>query len=58
MQLIAVITDDVAAKKILACLGLPIRAPPRGRPFSRQQPLMADHDRPFVDTSDLPAYDS
>jgi hypothetical protein len=36
MELIAAIIDPAVAKKILIHLGVPARAPPRGRPWRRQ----------------------
>jgi hypothetical protein len=45
MTVIAVIEDERTARRILDHLGLPSRAPPRGRPWRRQQQLaQRDHD--------------
>jgi hypothetical protein len=38
MRLIALIEDERVAQRILAHLGLPARAPPRGRPWRPAQP--------------------
>jgi hypothetical protein len=47
MRLIAVIEDERIARRILDHLGLPARAPPRGRPFRpRKQVELSDRD-PF-----------
>ena len=57
MELIAAIEDESVATRILTHLGLPARAPPRGRPWRRQlalgdrNPTEAD-----VDGVDVPAY--
>lgn len=51
MELIAAIEDERIAARILAHLGLPARAPPRGQPWRRQR-FAPDHNRPFVDTPD------
>ena len=53
MRLISVILDPAVAKKILQHLGLPARAPPRGRPRRLGQLQLALDDVP-----DLPDYDA
>ena len=64
MELIAIVDDEAAARKILDHLLLPSRAPPRNRPWSPQRQLRGVHDPPFVDTPpsadsvDPPAFDS
>ncbi len=52
MELIGVVDDEAAVKKILEHLGLPTRAPPRGPPWSAQRALPGVHEGPFVDTPD------
>ncbi|MSP62628.1 MAG: hypothetical protein EXR72_20330 [Myxococcales bacterium] len=47
MDLIAAIEDADVARRILTHLGLPARAPPRGRPWRRQ--LLLDQPRTCVD---------
>jgi len=44
MRLIAVIENEIVARKILVHRGLPARAPPRGRPWRSgvQAPLSLD----------------
>ena len=43
MRLVALIEDERVAMRILAHLGLPARAPPRGRPWRpAQTPLALD----------------
>ena len=53
MRLIAVILDPAVAKKILDHLGLPARAPPRGRARRLGQQELALDGVP-----DLPDYDA
>ncbi|MEO6951933.1 MAG: hypothetical protein ABI321_08975 [Polyangia bacterium] len=58
MRLVSVIEDQRVAAKILAHLGLPARAPPRGRPWRAGQQLLSlrdDADR--FDGIDSPAFD-
>jgi hypothetical protein len=46
MELIAVIQNDGVARRILLHLGLPSRAPPRGRPWrpgQQELTLAVDH---------------
>jgi hypothetical protein len=49
MELIAAIEDPDVARRILTHLGLPARAPPRGRPWRRQ--LLLDQSRTCVETA-------
>ena len=56
MRIVALIEDEVVAGKILAHLGLPSRAPPRGRPWRPGQQFLPDHARPFLDGVDPPAF--
>ena len=42
MRLVSVIDDERTARKILAHLGLPARAPPRGRAQPRRGQLALD----------------
>ena len=47
MRLVAVIQDERAARRILDHLGLPARAPPRGRPWrvaGQEQRALEDDD--------------
>ncbi len=54
MELIATIDDERTARKILEHLGLPQRAPPRGRPWRPgQQQLALDDDAGRFDGVDL-----
>ena len=39
MRLVALIQDQVTAHKILAHLGIPSRAPPRGRTWPLEEPV-------------------
>jgi hypothetical protein len=55
--MIAVIDDGTVARGILDHLGLPSRAPPRGRPWSSQRALPGVHEGPFVNTSNRRASD-
>ena len=48
MRLVAVIQDERVARRILEHLGLPARAPPRGRPWraaGQEQLSLEDPDR-------------
>ena len=46
MRLVSVVQDERVARRILEHLGLPARAPPRGRPWrSGQQLELDDPDR-------------
>jgi len=59
MRLVAVIEDEAVAEKILRYLGLPSRAPPRGRPWRPGQQFMPDNARAGVvgaDGIDPPAF--
>ena len=49
MELIAAIEDPAVARRILERLGLPARAPPRGKPWRRQ--LLLDQSRTCVETA-------
>ena len=55
MRMIAVIEDERVARRILDHLGLPSRAPPRGRPRRPGQQLLplagADDDVDGIDPS-------
>ena len=53
MRLIAVIEDAAVAEKILAHVGLPTRAPPRGRPWRPGQQFLPDHARTSMDGVDI-----
>ena len=56
MRLIAVIENEIVARKILLHLGLPARAPPRGRAWrsgAQEQPALDDPER--YDGIDEPA---
>ena len=44
MRLVALIEDALVARRILAHLGLPARAPPRGRPWRLAQQVLAIDD--------------
>jgi len=58
MTVIALIDDERVARKILRHLGLPSRAPPRGRPWRPgQQQLVLDDDAGRFDGIDPPAFD-
>jgi hypothetical protein len=54
MELIAAIEDERVAAKILLHLGLPARAPPRGRPWGAQHVLPGVHDAPDGNGVDPP----
>ena len=54
MELVALIEEAAVAKRILTHLGLPARAPPRGRPIGRQLHLAID-DPPTLDDVEQPA---
>jgi hypothetical protein len=57
MELISAVEDERIAARILAHLGLPTRAPPRGRPWRRQLALGdPDHNPPDVDGVDAPCH--
>jgi hypothetical protein len=56
MRLVAVITDEGVARKIHEHLGLPARAPPRGRPTGgRPWRLREQLPRPDFDGVDPPS---
>ena len=58
MRLVSVIEDARVARKILEHLGLPARAPPRGRPWRPGQQLLAFHeDADRFDGVDQPAFE-
>ena len=53
MRVVAVIEDERVARRILEHLGLPARAPPRGRPWrAAQQQLAVDDDSSRFDGVD------
>ena len=55
MRLVAVIQDERVARRILEHLGLPERAPPRGRPWwAAGQGQLALHDPDRYDGIDEP----
>ena len=53
MTILAVIDDERAARRILEHVGLPSRAPPRGKPWRPQLALRGVHDPPVTYTSFL-----
>ena len=58
MRLVSLIEDQRIAQKILFYLGLPVRAPPRGRPWRPgQQQLAVDDDARRFDGVDPPPLD-
>ena len=57
MRLVAVIEDERVARKILEHLGLPARAPPRGRPWRPGQQLALRDDADRCDGFDAPSFD-
>jgi hypothetical protein len=54
MRLVALIEDERVARKILVYLGLPARAPPRGRPWRPGQQLLVADDAGRFDGIDPP----
>ena len=57
MRLVAVIQDERTARRILEHVGLPARAPPRGRAGRPgQQVLAMDDDPSRFDGVDLPTF--
>ena len=55
MELVATIEEPVTISRILAHLGLPARAPPRGRPWQRQRPLPLRVEHPNEPDVDPPS---
>ena len=56
MRLVSVIQDERVARRILEHLGLPARAPPRGRPWrSGVQPQLVLDDPDRYDGIDEPS---
>ena len=55
MELIAAIEDPVVVRRILDHLGLPARAPPRGRPGSPQRSLALERRADDYDGVDTPS---
>jgi len=58
MRLLALIDDERIARKILTHLGLPTRAPPRGRPWRPPQESLPLDARSDHDAIDPPSYDA
>jgi len=58
MRLLALIDDERIARKILTHLGLPSRAPPRGRPWRPPQQSLPLDARSDDDAIDPPSYDA
>jgi hypothetical protein len=56
MRLIAAVEDVGVARRILDHIGLPSRAPPRGKPWRRQPQLAVDDDAHRFDGIDPPAF--
>ena len=56
MRVVGVIEDDAVIRRILDHLGLPSRAPPRGRPWRPGQQFLPDQARPCLDGVDPPAF--
>ena len=52
MRLVSVIQDERVARRILEHLGLPARAPPRGRPWRAPQAQLALDDPDLCDGVD------
>ena len=52
MRMVALIEDPFVARKILEHLGLPARAPPRGRAAWQGHEELPVHEGPFVNTPD------
>jgi hypothetical protein len=55
MELIAAIEEERIATRILAHLGLPVRAPPRGRPWTPQRALPLVNEPAAADHTDPPS---
>jgi hypothetical protein len=55
MRLIALIENERVARKILGYLGLPARAPPRGRPWRPGQQFLAVDD-PAPDSDGIDSF--
>ena len=55
MRMVAVITDERVAGKILRHLGLPTRSPPRGRPWNPQRALALERHADDLDAIDPPS---
>ena len=53
MSIIAIIDDERVARRILEHVGLRSRAPPRGKPWRRQQQLAARDQLDGVDAPSL-----
>ena len=56
MRLVAAIEDPAVARRILCHLGLPARAPPRGRPWRGQRQLALDPKGGVADDVDPPNF--